>query len=200
LFMRSVCSFPQQPANLRDERDQLFRVLLLGSKFAIFHPLLVLLGNHRALQVGRTFPKPPARSVPKTPLQIFVSYLLERLCLTAAVLFLILFLVLTRGSGAFESGEIFLRHSLYRTIRRKYRHLRWDFPRWDFPRYHSVTPEAKSVNSVPDSPAAENDEASTRILHELREALHKNYERLRREVAREMERECRFQKEDTAAD
>jgi hypothetical protein len=39
-----------------------------------------------------------------------------------------------------------------------------------------------------------------KILHELREALHKNYERLRREVAREMEREFRLDKDDIAAD
>jgi hypothetical protein len=48
--------------------------------------------------------------------------------------------------------------------------------------------------------AAENDEGSKRILHELREALHKNYERLTREVAREMERENRLHKDDMAAD
>jgi hypothetical protein len=47
---------------------------------------------------------------------------------------------------------------------------------------------------------AENDEAAKRILQELRKALHKNYARLRREVAREMERECRLRKDDMAAD
>ena len=53
-FTRCVCSFPQQPANLRHKRDQLFRVLLLGCKFAIFHPLLIWIANHRALLRGRT--------------------------------------------------------------------------------------------------------------------------------------------------
>jgi hypothetical protein len=42
--------------------------------------------------------------------------------------------------------------------------------------------------------------AQKRILHELREALHKNYERLTREVAREIEREYRLDKDDMAAD
>jgi hypothetical protein len=63
-----------------------------------------------------------------------------------------------------------------------------------------VTPDAKIRQLCTRLLAAENDEASERILHELREALHKNYERLRREVAREMEREYRFQKDDMAAD
>ena len=48
--------------------------------------------------------------------------------------------------------------------------------------------------------AAENDEGSKRILHELIEALHKSYEKLTREVAREMERENRLHKDDMAAD
>jgi hypothetical protein len=63
-----------------------------------------------------------------------------------------------------------------------------------------MTPEAKIRELCTRLLAAENDEASKRILHELREALHKNYERLRREVAREMEREFRLDKNDIAAD
>jgi hypothetical protein len=65
---------------------------------------------------------------------------------------------------------------------------------------HFVTPEAKIRQLCNRLLAAENDEAAKRILQELREALHKNYERLRREVAREMERECRLHKDDMAAD
>ena len=63
-----------------------------------------------------------------------------------------------------------------------------------------MTPEAKIRELCTRLLAAENDEASERILHELKEALHKNYERLRREVAREMEREFRLHKDDMAAD
>ncbi len=64
----------------------------------------------------------------------------------------------------------------------------------------SLTPEAKIRQLCTQVLAAENDEAAKRILQELREALHKNYERLRREVAREMEREYPFHKDDMAAD
>ena len=41
-----------------------------------------------------------------------------------------------------------------------------------------VPPEAKIRQLCTRLLAAENDEASKRILHELREGLHKNYERL----------------------
>ena len=67
-------------------------------------------------------------------------------------------------------------------------------------RYQFVTPEAKIRQLCTRLLAAEKDEGSKRILHELREALHKNYERLTREVAREMERENRLHKDDMAAD
>ena len=73
-------------------------------------------------------------------------------------------------------------------------------PRSEFPRYHFVTPEGKIRLLCTRLLAAENDDASKRILNELREALHKNYKRLRREVAQEMEREYRFRKDDMAAD
>ena len=62
-----------------------------------------------------------------------------------------------------------------------------------------MTPEAKIRELCTQLLAAENDEAAKRILQELRDALHKNYERLRREVARETEREF-FHKDDMAAD
>jgi hypothetical protein len=62
-----------------------------------------------------------------------------------------------------------------------------------------VTTEAKIRQLCTQLLAAENDEAANRILHELRDALHKHYEKLRREVAREMEREF-FHKDDMAAD
>ena len=55
----------QKSVNLRDERHQLIRVLFVRSKFAKLHPLLFLLGNHRALLVGRTFNEALARTVPK---------------------------------------------------------------------------------------------------------------------------------------
>lgn len=63
-----------------------------------------------------------------------------------------------------------------------------------------MTPEAKIRQLSTLLLAAENDEAANGIVAELREALHKNYERLRREVAREMEREYRLHKDDMAAD
>ena len=63
-----------------------------------------------------------------------------------------------------------------------------------------MTPEAKIRQLCIRLLAAEKDEGSKRILHELREALRKNYERLAREVAREMEREYRLHKDDMAAD
>jgi hypothetical protein len=67
-------------------------------------------------------------------------------------------------------------------------------------RYQFVTPEAKIRQLCTRLLAAEKDEGSKRILHELREALHKNHERLKREVAREMEREYRLHEDDMAAD
>ena len=48
-------------------------------------------------------------------------------------------------------------------------------------------------------PSKNNAGENTKVQR-LREVLHKNYERLRREVAREMDREYRFQKDDMAAD
>jgi hypothetical protein len=62
-----------------------------------------------------------------------------------------------------------------------------------------VTPEAKIRQLCTRLLAAEDEEDTKRILQELREALHKNHERLRRKVAREMEREF-FKNDDIAAD
>ena len=72
-------------------------------------------------------------------------------------------------------------------------------PTWDFPRCHLVTAEEKIRELCVRVMAAQNDEATDRILPELRDALHEYCERLRREVAQEMERESRFHKKDDMA-
>jgi len=70
---------------------------------------------------------------------------------------------------------------------------------WDFPRCHFVTAEEKIRELCVQVLAAQNDEATDRILPELRDALHEYCERLRQEVVREIEREYPLRK-DVAAD
>jgi len=67
-------------------------------------------------------------------------------------------------------------------------------------RYQFVTPEAKIRQLCTRLLAAVKDEGSKRILHELREAPSQKPRKLKREVAREMEREYRLHEDDMAAD
>lgn len=90
---------------------------------------------------------------------------------------------------------IFLQHARYKPSGR-IRH-----PRLGPSPIYLVTPEAKIRELCTLIATAENDEAANRILADLRDALHKYCEKLRREVAQEMEREyLSSHKDDIAAD
>jgi hypothetical protein len=85
-----------------------------------------------------------------------------------------------------------IRHWLYRTISQN------AVSSIGLPR---VTPEAKIRELCALLVAAENDEAVKHILADLRDAIHEYCQRLRRQVAQEMEREyLSSHKDDMAAD